>query len=93
MATARSVTELRRWGDLAVVRRALKARMPECCDSGSVGLKQVAELCRRDSRARPRDCNSMRDEMLLIGCDWDLNHDRLEDQSDRCLQRVADFLR
>ena len=43
--------------------------------------------------SRPRDCNNMRDEMLLIGCDWDLAHDRLEDQSDRCLQRVADFLR
>jgi hypothetical protein len=92
MATAKSVTELRRWGDLAVVRRALKVRMPEFGDC-DVGLRQVAELCRRDSRARPRDCINMRDEMLMIGCDWDLARDRLEDQSDGCLQRVADFLR
>jgi hypothetical protein len=92
MATARSVTELRRWGDLAVVRRALKARMPELANA-TVGLKQVAELCRRDALVRPRDCNRMRDQMLTIGCEWDLTRDRLEDQSDRCLEHVADFLR
>lgn len=92
MATAKSVTELRRWGDLAVVRRALKARMPELAEC-SVGLRQVAELCRRDSLARPRDCNRMRDQMLTIGCDWNLSRDRLEEQSDCCLQGVADFLR
>ena len=92
MSTARSVTELRRWGDLAAIRRALKTRMPEAAET-SVGLKQVAELCRRDSLARPRDCNRTRDQLLTIGCDWNLARDRLEDQSDRCLQFVADFLR
>ena len=92
MATVRSVTELRRWGDLAAIRRALKVRMPELVET-SVGLRQVAELCRRDSVVRPRDCHAVRDQMLIIGCDWDLDCDRLEEQSDRCLRSVADFLR
>jgi hypothetical protein len=92
MATARTVTELHRWADLALVRRAIEARMPEV-GHGPIGLKQVAELCKRDYIARPgRDCNDVRDQLLLIGIEWDLARDRLEQQSNACLRQVARFL-
>jgi hypothetical protein len=93
MATARTITELRRWADLALIHRAFEARMPDL-DGADAGLKEVAELCRRDYTARPgRDWNWVRDQFLMIGTDWDLERDRLAAQSDVCLSSVADFLR
>jgi hypothetical protein len=93
MATARNATELRRWADLTVVYGAFQARMPDALSAKS-GLKDVAEVCRRDYAARPgRDWNDVRDQLLLIGIEWDLDHDRLDQQSEACLRCVANFLR
>jgi hypothetical protein len=59
-----------------------------------MGLKEVAELCRRDYVARPaRECNEVRDQLLLIGIEWNLLCDRLDQQSDDCLRAIANFLR
>ena len=93
MATTRTITELRRWADLALIHRAFEARMPDL-DGADAGLKEVAELCRRDYTAHPgRDWNWVRDQLLMIGTDWDLERDQLVVQSDVCLRSVADFLR
>ena len=93
MAIARQVTELRRWADLTVIHGAFLARMPDVLPAES-GLKDVAEVCQRDYAARPgRDCNDVREQLLLIGIEWDLDRDRLDRQSDACLRCVADFLR
>ena len=52
MATARTVIELRRWADLTVIYGAFEARMPDVtCQKA--GLRDVAELCKRDFAARP----------------------------------------
>ena len=90
MATARTGTELRRWRDLAVIRSAFAARMPELQERA--GLKEVAELCRRHALAHPMDCNDVRDAMLTICCEWDLAEDGLDAQSDACLDCLARFL-
>ena len=93
MATARNVTELRRWADLTVILGACEARMPGKVPM-RIGLKDVAEICKRDYSARPaRDCNQVREQLLMIGVEWDLDHDRLDQQSETCLRYVADFLR
>jgi len=90
MAIARTATELQRWSDLAIIRRAIAARMPDFHDAG---LKEVAELCRPHVLAHPGwDWNDVRDEMLTIACEWDLANDRLEAQSDACLDCLARFL-
>jgi len=94
MATARTVVELRRWANLALIHRALEARTPDLTNGAAIGLTQVALLCRRDYAARPgRDYNQVRDQLLMISIEWDLDRDRLEQQSDACLSCVADFLR
>jgi hypothetical protein len=93
MATARQATELRRWADLTIIHGAFQARLPELLPADS-GLKDVAELCKRDFAARPpRDWNDVRDQLLLIGVEWNLDCDRLDRQSDACLRTVAALLR
>jgi hypothetical protein len=93
MSISRLGSELRRWADLTVIQRAKEARLPEGIFWG-MGLKDVAELCRRDYGARPgRDCNEVRDQLLRIGIEWDLASDRLDQQSETCLRAIADFLR
>jgi hypothetical protein len=93
MATARTVAELRRWADLTVIFGACEARMPGLAHE-TIGLREVAELCKRDYAARPaRDTNHVRDQLLLIGVGCDLDRDRLDQQSEACLRCVADFLR
>jgi hypothetical protein len=90
MAKARTGTELRRWSDLAIIQRAIAARMPELQER--VGLKEVAELCRRHALAHPSDWNDVHDQMLMICCEWDLAKDGLDAQSDACLDCLARFL-
>ena len=93
MASARQAPELRHWADLTVIHGAFQARLPELLPANS-GLKDVAELCKRDFAARPaRDWNDVRDQLLLIGIEWNLDCDRLNRQSDACLRTVAAFLR
>jgi len=93
MATARQASELRRWADLTVIHGAFQGRMPEMLPADS-GLKDVAELCKRDFAGRPaRDWNDVRDQLLLIGIEWNLDRDRLDQQSDACLRAIAAFLR
>jgi hypothetical protein len=89
MARARAATELRRWSDLVIIQRAIAARMPEL---QVVGLNEVVELCRRHTLACPGDWNDVRDGMLMICCEWDLANDRLDAQSDACLDCLARFL-
>jgi hypothetical protein len=93
MAIARTAAELRRWNDLAVIRRALMAAMPELADK-PVGLAEVADLCKRRAASRPGlDLHEMRDLILTIACEWDLACDRLDEQSNTCLSCVAQLLR
>jgi hypothetical protein len=93
MATTKHLTDLRRWADLTVIHGTFEARMPGL-EPAKSGLKDVAELCRRDLAARPaRDWNDVRDQLLLIAIEWDLRHDTLDRQSDTCLRTVANFLR
>jgi hypothetical protein len=93
MATARQASELRRWADLTVIHGAFHARRPELLPADS-GLKDVAELCKRDFAARPaRDWNDVRDQLLLVGVEWKLDCDRLDQQSDACLRAIAVLLR
>jgi hypothetical protein len=49
--------------------------MPEALPT-TTGLREVAELCRRDYAARPGR-NEVRDHLLLIGIEWDLDRDTL----------------
>jgi hypothetical protein len=92
MAIARTAAELRRWSDLAVLRRALLAVIPELADQ-PVGLLQVAEVCRRRTAAQPgRDPHEVRDLLLTVGCEWDLACDRLDEQSGACLQALTRLL-
>ena len=92
MAIARTATELRRFNDLAAVRRAIVAAMPDMADR-PIGLKEVARLCRRRQASRPaRDLHEVRDLLLTIGCEWDLANDRLDDQSSTCLRYLARLL-
>lgn len=91
MTIARTTAELNRWGDLAIIRRAIAARMPEL--DCRAGLGDVAELCRRHALAHPgRDWNDVRDDMLTICCEWNLANDSLDAQSDACLDCLAQFL-
>jgi hypothetical protein len=90
MATARQATELRRWADLTVIHGAFQARLPELLPADS-GLKDVAELCKRDFVARP--ARDVRDQLLVIGIEWNLDCGRLDQQSDPRLRAIGDFLR
>jgi hypothetical protein len=91
MAIARTASELRRWHDLATIRRAIRATAPEF--DARAGLKDVAELCRRRALARPgTDWHAVRDHILTIGCEWNLADDDLDQQSDVCLDWLARFL-
>ena len=93
MANARTLAELQSWSDLTVIRRALEAKLPDA-SIAVVGLRDIAEVCRRDHTARPgRDFNVVRDQLLLIGAEWDLTQDQLDQQSATCLRAIADFLR
>jgi hypothetical protein len=92
MANARAVAELRRWSDLAAIRGALAA-VPQL-GQGPVGLREIADLCRRRSALRlGRDCHEMRDLLFTIACEWDLSCDRLDEQSSACLGSLVRLLR
>ena len=92
MDVARTGNDLGRRADLTVVQLAQEARLPHV-EFWAMGLGDVAELCRRDHDARPgRDCNAVRDQLLIIAVEWDLARDRLDQQSDTCLRAIAEFL-
>jgi hypothetical protein len=77
---------------LATIRHAFAAAMPE--PSVTVGLKEVAKLCRRRAVSRPgHNWHETRDQILLIGIEWNLATDNLDRQSDACLGCLAQFLR
>src|SRR5262245_45207370 len=83
--------ELRRWSDLATINAAIAARLPEMA-AGKIGLTEIAELCKRDLYARPgRDCD-VRNQIMQIVVEWDLDCDALEWQSNDCLNAIARFL-
>ena len=93
MATARTALELRRWNNLVAITGVLAVRMPSVCDL-QVGLVEIAELCRRQVLAHPgRDWALVRNQILRIGCDWNLDRDRLDQQSHACLDHLASFLK
>jgi hypothetical protein len=92
MATARTGSELQRLSDLAAIRRALSTFAPELAEA-RVGLLDIAELCRRSAVSRPgRDWHDVREQILTVGCEWDLTNDSLEEQPDSCLDCLARFL-
>jgi hypothetical protein len=93
MANAKTASELRRWSDLVAIRCAFIAMAPEFA-LARIGLKEVAELCRRRAVSRPgRDWHAVRDQILTIGCEWDLASDSLDDQPDACLDCLARFVK
>jgi hypothetical protein len=93
MSSIRTLIELQRWTDLAAINAAVKARLPEKSAS-TIGLADIAELCKRDIKARPaRDCHDVRDQILQIAIEWDLTRDPLDQQSNVCLRAVMTFLR
>ena len=62
--------------------------------SGTIGLADVAELCRRRAHSHPGlDWNERRDQILSIAVEWNLTgRDALEVQSDACLRSIARLL-
>jgi hypothetical protein len=77
--------------DMAVITRALAWKLPE--RTGAIGLMEIAKLCRRHAAANPcHDWNARRIQLLLIAVEWDISRDRLELQTDECLQAIAEFL-
>jgi hypothetical protein len=84
---------LQRWTDLAAIHAAVKALLPEK-SAATIGLADIAELCKRDFKARPaRDCHDVRDQILQLAIEWDLDRDALDKQSDVCLRAVLSLLR
>lgn len=70
-----------------------KAQLPEK-SAANVSLADIAELCKRDLKARPaRDYHEVRDQILQIAIEWDLDRDALDQQSNVCLRAVVTFLR
>jgi len=93
MSSIRTIIELQRWADLATVRAAVKARLTDKI-AATIGLAVIAELCKRDLKARPaRDLYDVRDQILQIATEWDLDRDALDQQSNVCLRAVVSFLR
>jgi len=93
MSSIRTITELQRWEDLEAIRAAAKARLPDK-SAATIGLADIAELCKRDLKARAaRDCHDVRDQILQIAIEWDLDRDALDQQSNVCLRAVVTFLR
>jgi hypothetical protein len=88
MATAKTRAQLRRLDDLSSILRAIRSPISS---SHAVGLQEIAALCAKRVRAG-HDVHVVRDELLTIACEWDLARDRLEDQSDVCLDAIASFL-
>ena len=68
-----------------------RSRVVSVC-LGRAGLKDVAELCKRDLAARPVRDGNVCDQLLLIAVEWDLDFDRLDQQSEACLRAIADLL-
>ena len=90
MATAKTRAQLRRLDDLSSI---LRATTSPSSSPRAVGLQDIAALCAKRALARVgRDVHAVRDELLAIACEWDLAQDRLEDQSDVCLDAIATFL-
>ena len=72
---------------------SFQGRLPELLPADS-GLKDVAELCKRDFAARPaRDWNDVRDQLLLIGVEWNLAAIGSTSSRMRACARIATFLR
>ena len=93
MSRIPAITELQRWEDLAAIRAAVKARLPHKC-AATIGLADIAELYKRDIKAHPtRDCHNVRDQILQIVIEWDLDRDALDQQSNVCLRAVVSLLR
>ena len=93
MSSIRTITELQRWEDLEAILAAVKARLPDK-SAATIGLADIAELCKRDLKARAaRGCHDVRDQILQIAIEWDLDRDALDQQSNVCLRAVVTFLR
>jgi len=92
MTSSRSHAELHRWNVIAVIRLAIKAALPEHGED-RIGLLEIAELCRRHIACHQGgDRNAIRDLIMMIAVEWDLNNDSLDAQSDACLRCVANLL-
>jgi hypothetical protein len=84
--------QLRRLSDLSTIRRAI-ARL-RATNSARIGLMDIADASRMLlGSGEVRDCHAVRDALLTIACEWDLQHDRLDEQSDACLAVIAALLR
>jgi hypothetical protein len=87
-----TLAQLRRLGDLSTIHRAIVRLGP--ATTANIGLMEIASACRQRARiSLERDYHAARDELLTIACEWDLQRDRIDKQSDACLAAIADFLR
>jgi hypothetical protein len=92
MTTARTRNELLRESDLALIIRAIEGKGPRAIAS-MIGLADIAELCRRHIPSHAgADWNERRNQILLIGIEWDLDRDILVEQSSTCLRAIAQVL-
>jgi hypothetical protein len=92
MTRIQTPAQLRRLNDLSTIHRVVA--QPRPTNSAGIGLTEVADALRMRVRvAAARDSHAARDTLLTIACEWDLQRDRLDTQSDVCLAVIARFLR
>lgn len=92
MTRIQTPAQLRRLSDLSTIRRAI-AQL-RATNSARIGLMDIADASRMLlGSAAVRDCHAVRDALLTVACEWDLQHDRLAEQSDACLAVIAALLR
>lgn len=84
--------QLRRLSDLSTIRRTIARLRPT--NFACIGLMDIADTLRMLwGSAAVRDCHAVRDALLTIACEWDLQRDRVDEQSDVCLAVIAGLLR
>jgi hypothetical protein len=92
MTRIQTAAQLRRLNDLSTIRREIAQGRPT--KAAGICLMDVADAIRmRATAAAVRDCHAARDTLLAIACEWDLQRDLLNEQSDVCLAVIAGLLR
>ena len=92
MAPAPMEPHMSRPTDLLMIQSAVERMLGRPVEQ-SIGLREIADVCRLRAKAMlERDCHTARDALLTVACEWDLTRDRLEDQSDACLAIIVEVL-
>jgi hypothetical protein len=81
-----------RGANFGVIQSAFEAYMPTLVAQPS--QSDVAELCRLDCvTRRDRAPVETRDRIYAIAAEWDFDRDLLSEQSNACIQVLAELLR